>query len=574
MPEKTPDAAHGMAARLTRFFPGVLLLRGYRREWLLGDLLSGISGGVVVIPSAIAYAALLGIPPQYGLYASLVPLLIYPIFGSSREMLDGPDIAISLLIASAITPLAGGNPAHAAALAGMIAVLSGLLLVIGARTKMGAVADFFSKPVLVGYMTGAALILMASQLNKLFGVSLKSNEFFTRLMELGRELPQTHWPTLIFGVCLLAMLFVLRRISRKIPAALVVCVIAMIASRVLHLEERGVAVVGEFPRGLPAFVAPSFEWREILALFPAIIGISLLTYTEGILLARSFAAKNGYEINANQELTALGAADIVTGFFQGFAGTGSQSRTAINDATGAKSQLAGLVAAVTLGFFLMFLTPLMARLPLVALGAVLIYGGFTLVEFGVMKRIYRYYPRSAMVAALTTLAVVAAGVIPGILVGVVLSLLGLIKRISHPPDAVLREVPGHGFHDLGDAAIGQTIPGLLAYRFYAPLLFSNASYFLERVRKLIAESPSPVVWFLLDAQAITDIDVTAAETLHSLHLELLEKGITMKIAHANRPFRGILERTGLASEIKEDSFYPSVHECVDAFKNQTSRPTP
>jgi SulP family sulfate permease len=319
---------------------------------------------------------------------------------------------------------------------------------------------------------------------------------------------------------------------------------------------------------------PHIVWKDVHTLLPAAVGIALLTYTEGILLARSFAAKNGYEVNGNQELAALGLADIFNGFFQGFAVTGSQSRTAVNDAAGGKTQVAGLVAAVTLALFLLFLTPLIAHLPIVALAAILVYGGSTLIELTAIKRIYRYYPRSAGVAAVTTLGVLAAGVLPGILVGVSLSLIGLINRISHPPDAVLRELPGHGFHDLGDAATGQTIPGLLAYRFYAPLLFSNAGHFVERVRQLIADSPSPVVWFLLDAQAVTDIDVTAAEAIHALHQELQARGIALKIARANLPLRSILERIGLASELKEDSFFSSVHECADAFQSRSGNLPP
>jgi SulP family sulfate permease len=234
--------------------------------------------------------------------------------------------------------------------------------------------------------------------------------------------------------------------------------------------------------------------------------------------------------------------------------------------------VASLAAAALLALFLWFLTPLMARLPVVALAAILVYGGFKLVEFDAMKLIYRYYPQSAALAAITTVGVLAFGVVPGILIGVVLSLMGLISRISHPPDAVLREVPGHGFHDWGDSKEGETVPGLLAYRFYAPLLFSNAAHFGARVRELILDSKTRVRWFLLDAQAITDIDVTAAEMLHELHEELRKKGIAFKIAHANRPFRAILERTGLARELKEESFFSSVHECVAAFHAQNVRP--
>ncbi len=562
--EPTQSPAQDVAG----YLPNLSFLRGYRRTWLMADLLAGISVCLVMIPTVIAYAGLMGLPPQYGLYAALVPLAVYPFFGSSRQVIVGPDIAICLLIVSAVRPLAGGDAGRAAGLAATVAVMSGLLLLLGARARVGAVADFFSKPVLVGYMTGAALILVASQLDKFFGVALQSNDFFPRLAELCGKLDKANQTTVIFGFSLLAVLLGLRRFAPKIPSALVVCVVAIAASAGLGLEHRGVAVVGLLPAGLPAFSFPLFGWRDLQALLPAVIGISLLSYTEVILLGRAFGAKNGYEVNANQELVALGAADVLTGFFQGFAGTGSQARTAVNDAVGGKTQVASLVAAAMLALFLLFLTPVVARLPVVALAAILVYSGSTLVEFDVMKRIYRYYPRSAAVAALTTLGVLAAGVVPGILVGVVLSLFGLISRISNPPDAVLREVPGQGFHDMGDTPGGQTIPGLLAYRFYAPLLFSNAAHFTERARQLILDSKTPVVWFLLDAQAVTDIDVTAEETLHALHLELQQKGIALKIAHANRPLRDILKRTGLAGELGKDSFFASVHECVTAFQAQ------
>jgi SulP family sulfate permease len=556
---------------LLRLVPSLAVFRDYRREWLRADLLAGVSVCVVMIPSVIAYAGLMGLRPEHGLYAALVPLLVYPFFGSSRQVIVGPDIAISLLIASAIAPLAGGDPANAAVLAAMLALLSGLLLLLGACLKIGAIADFLSKPVLVGYMTGAALILMASQLDKLFGVRLEHNDFFPRLYELAGKLHQAHGPTLVFGVGLLAVIVVLRRVARTIPPALVVVVAAIAASLALRLEGRGVAVVGVFPSRLPGFALPAYDWRDIHTLLPAAIGIALLTYTEGILLARAFAAKNGYEVNPNQELTALGLADVFTGLFQGFSVTGSQARTTINDSTGGKTQVASLVAAAVLILFLLFLSPLIARLPVVALAALLIYGGFTLVEFDVMVRIYRFYPRSALLAALTTIGVLAVGVVPGILVGVALSLLALIDRTSNPPDAVLRIVPGEGFHDLGTESRGQTIPGFIAYRFYAPLLFCNAGHFVERVRQLIAASPTPVRWFLVDAQAITDIDITAAEALRALNKELHQHGIALKFAHANRPLRKVLERVGFTTEIGRESIFHSVHEAAAAFQVEQPR---
>lgn len=555
---------------LLRLLPGLALFGGYRRKWLRADVLAGISDCIVTIPSVLAYAGLMGLPLQQGLYAALVPLVAYPFFGSSRQMLVGPDIAISLLIAGAIGPLVQGDPAHAALLAAALAVLSGLLLVLAAQAKIGAVAEFLSKPVLVGYMTGAALMLIGSQLDKVFRIKLDHTDFFPRLAELGRKLPQAHGLTLLLGLALIAITIGLRRFVPKIPPALPVVLIALALSYGFRLPERGVAVVGIVRGGLPAWSFPIPDWRELQNLVPAAISIALLTYTEGILLARAFAAKNGYEVNPNQELAAFGLANVFAGLFQGFSVTGSQSRTAVSDSAGGKTELASLVSALALGCFLLWLTPVIAKLPTVALAAILICGGLRLVEFDVMKRIYRYYPRSAGVAALTTIGVLAAGMVPGILLGVALSLLGLINRLSHPPDAVLAELPGHGFHDLGSPMPEQTLPGLIAYRFYAPLLFTNCSHFVARVRQLLAASPDPVRWFLLDAQAITDIDVTAAEALHSLRLELQERGVSLKFAHANRPFRAILERTGLASELSPNSFFASVHECVESFQSSAA----
>lgn len=551
---------------LLRQLPGLALLRRYQRDWLLRDVVAGVSVCIIMIPSVIAYAGLLGLRPQHGLYAALIPLLVYTFFGSSRQMIVGPDIAISLLIASTIAPLAAGDPDRAAALAAVLALLSGLLLFLGARANLGIVADFLSKPVLVGYMTGAALILIASQVNILFGLKLQSSDFFPRLTELGARLGETNAPSLLFGSGLLVLLFAMKRWVPRVPAPLVACFVALLASTALQLDRYGIAVVGSFPRGLPGPALPALSWRELQQLLPAAIGIALMTYTEGILLARAFAAKNGYEVQANQELTALGIADVMAGLFQGFSITGSQARTTINDATGGKTQLSSLVAALTLGLFLMYLTPLIARLPQVALAAILIYAGIGLIELSAIIQIYRFAPQSGVVAALTTLSVLAAGVVPGIVFGVALSLLGLINRVSHPPDAVLCAVSGRGFHDVGNPDAKQTIPGLIAYRFYAPLLFSNVGHFVERVRRLIESAPDPVRWFLVDAQAISEIDVTAIESLRSLNHELNKLGIELKIAHANRPLRDGLDRTGFSREIGPGSFFSSVHECIEAFQ--------
>ena len=553
-----------------RLLPGLSLLQAGLAGGLRRDLLAGISVCIVMVPSVIAYAGLLGIPPEHGCYAALIPLLVYPLFGSSRQMIVGPDIAISLLMAGAIGPLAGGDARRAAALAAMLAIAAGLMLWLGARARIGVVAEFLSKPVLVGYMTGAALILMASQWSKLFGVTLVEADFFPRLFELVMKLPRTHGPTLALGIGLILVLALWPRFARRVPAALAVCVLAGLSDLGFGLDRWGVGVVGTMPGGLPGFAWPAVGWPEFKALLPAATGIALLIYTEGILLARAFGARSGGEVNPNQELVALGLANVATGLFQGFAVTGSQSRTTINDANGARSPWASFAAAGTLLLFLGFLTPLLRHLPEVALAAILIHAAFGLIEFELMRRIYRFYPQAALLAALTTLGVLVVGVVPGILVGVVVSLLGLLSRLSRPPDAVLRALPGHGFHDVGDEPAAPSVPGLIVYRFYAPLLFANATHFVTRVRELIAASPTSVRWFLLDAQAITDIDVTAAEALYRLQAELRVRRIALKVAHANRPLREVLERIGLAREVGRESFYPSVHECVAAFEAETS----
>jgi SulP family sulfate permease len=441
-----------------------------------------------------------------------------------------------------------------------------LLLLLGACAKFGAVADFLSKPVLVGYMTGAALILAASQLDKFFGIPLKHGDFFPRLAELAAKLGQIHVPTFLLGLGLLGLLIARGRLAPKIPGALAVCVAAIAISWALGLEGKGVAVIGSFPGGLPALTLPRAPWHDVQALLPAAVGVALLTYTEGILLARAFAAKHDYEVSANQELTALGLADVAAGLFQGFSITGSQARTAVNEASGGKTQLSSLVAAATLALFLLFLTPLIARLPQVALAVILLYAGFGLIEVRVLIRIYRRFPRSSVLAGLTTLCVLAAGVVQGILFGVALSLLGLIHRLSDPADGVLSEVPGRGFHDLGGGAETQTVPGLIAYRFYAPLLFANAGHFAERVRALVAANSATLRCFLLDAQAISYIDLTAAETLQTLAHELRRQGIALKIAHANRPLREVLERSSLVRQLGPESFFGSVHECIEEFQ--------
>jgi len=560
-------------SRLSKSLPLIGLLRHYATPWFRLDLAAGISVCIIMIPSVIAYAELAGLPPTNGLYAALAAMIGYAIFASSRHVVAGPDAAVTLLIASAIGPLAGNDPSRAAALAAITAVLGGVLMMLAARLQAGVVADFLSKPVLVGYMTGAALILVSTQLGKLFGFKTTEHDFFPLLMELIRRIPETHFVTLGFGVGSIILLVVLQRLVPRAPGPLVITAIGLFLSIAFRLSERGVRVIGDVPAGLPAFRLPAVSLHDVRDLVPAAAGIALLTFPQGILLARAFASKNGYETRANQELMALAAANIAAGFFQGFSVSASQSRTAVNDSVGGKSQVVSLIAAGALALFLLYLTPVLRELPAVTLAAILIFAGVHLIDLREYRLLFKLGPLGFGLALAVAAGVLIVGVVPGIIMGVMVTLVYLLARLARPLDAVLCEVPGTGrYHDLGEPQQTQTVPGLIAYRFYAPLFFANAEYFVHRVRELIQANTTPVVCFLVDMQAIWEIDVTAADALSRLARELQEKGISLRIARANRPLRVKLERIGLAEQLGA-SYYPSVHAGVEAFQREQLKRT-
>ncbi|HKQ47936.1 MAG TPA: sulfate permease [Phycisphaerae bacterium] len=560
-----------LTSRLGNFIPILSMFRSYSRYGLGSDLLAGLSVCVVMIPSVIAYAELAGLSPVHGLYAALAGLVGYALFASSRQVIAGPDAAITLLVAGAVGPLAADDPSRAVTLAAITALLGGGLMLLAGWLRAGVVADFISKPVLVGYLTGAALILISTQLGKLLGIRAHEHDFFPLLAELARRLRETHPLTLGIGVGFIAVLEVLRRVAPRIPGALVVFIVALIISSLFDLGGRGVSVVGFVPRGLPAFRFPTLSLQDIRELLPAAVGIVMLTFPEAVLLARAFAARNRYDIRPNQELYALAAANVAAGLFQGFSVGASQSRTTVNEAAGGKTQLASLIAAGALVGFLLFLTPLLRPLPTVALASILISAGVHLIEIHEYRVLFRGSRKGFVLALVVAAGVLLVGVVPGILIGVMASLIYVLARLARPLDAVLREVPESGrFHDLGEAPEAETVPGLIAYRFYAPLFFANAEYFVQRVRELIASSPHPVRCFLIDMQAVWEVDVTASEALIRLADELQKDHVALGIARANRPLREKLERIGLHEKADGIKYYPSVHAAIDAFRREAA----
>ena len=562
------------ASILSRFLnaglPLLATLREYRLAWLSKDSIAGISACIVSIPSVIAYAELVHLPPIAGLYAALAAAIGYALFSSSRHVIAGPDAAIGLLAGSAILPLSGGDPARIVVLAAILSVLSGCVLLLAARLKLGVIADLLSRPVLIGYLNGASLVLIATQLGKMFGIKTEGEEFFEIVFTVVEKLPQTQVPTFILGVLLVLLLVALARWAPRIPGALAVCAVAIVATFLLDLGSYGIALVGAVPSGVPSLTIPGVRWADLAALAPAAVAIAFLAFSDGILLAQTFAEKNGYEVRPNRELVALGSANILAGLWQGFPVSASQSRTSIVDSSGGRTQVAQLILAVGLLLFLFFLTGLIALLPKVALGAILIVTAIGMLELASLRGLYKVDRVEFGIATGVTVAILVAGVVPGIILGLLLSLISVLVEISRPDDAVLRRRRIDGkFHDCRDDEEGvETVPGLLVYRLYAPLMFANARHVMNRIRTLVDAADSPVRWLVIDAQAIHDMDVTAAQRFAELHRELADEGVDVKIADAPRPFLEELAKVGLSEEIGKMDFFVSVGKAAEAFERQ------
>ena len=560
--------ASALSRYLQSSLPLLATLRDYRLAWLSKDSIAGLSACIVSIPSVIAYAELVHLPPITGLYAALAAAIGYALFSSSRHVIAGPDAAIGLLAGSAILPLSGGDPARIVVLAAVLSILSGAVLLLAARLKLGVIADLLSRPVLIGYLNGASLVLIATQLGKMFGIKTEGEEFFELVFTVFEKLPQTQVPTFVLGVVLVGLLVGLARWLPRIPGALSVCAVAVVATFAFDLDSYGIALVGQVPSGIPRLSIPSFRC-EVGTYQCIVCG---LIYDEkqgwGILLAQTFAEKNGYEVNPNRELVALGSANILAGVWQGFPVSASQSRTSIVDSAGGRTQVAQLILALGLLVFLFFLTGLVALLPKVALGAILIVTAIGMLEVASLKSLYKIDRVEFGIAAGVTLAILIAGVVPGIILGLLLSLISVLVEISRPDDAVLRRRRSDGrFHDCREEEDdAESVPGLLIYRLYAPLVFANARHVMTRIRTLVDEADPPVNWLVIDAQAIHDMDVTAAQRFAELHQELTEEGIDVKIADAPRPFLEELAKVGLSEEIGRQDFFASVKKAVEAFE--------
>ena len=554
-----------------KYMPGLVSFSRYDRSWLLSDMGAGLSVAAIALPVGIAYADLAGVPAVVGMYSAIFPLLAYALFGSSRQLMTGPDAATCIIVAASLGPLAGGDPERYLALMVLLSLMTGFLFVFAGLSRLGFIANFLSQPILTGYLNGIALIIIVGQLQKLLGYSGEAQEFFPKLAEFIDKLDQSHLPTLMLGIGLLAVLVVLRRIAPRLPAALIVVIAGIVSVVLLGLDQDGVAILGSVPAGLPTFHFVVFDINTYTALLDDAAGIALVSFTSGVLTAKSFARRNRYEIDTNQELIAFGSCNIASGLAQGFPVTGADSRTAVNNAMGGKTQLVGIVAAGSMLLVLFFLTGPLASVPTAALAAVIMVAAVGLFDYKELRDLYRVSHRELLLCVGTTVGVLILGVLPGVLLAVAFSLFWLITVTSRPHDAVLGRVKGiKGFHDIADYPDATTIPGLILYRFDANLVFYNVDYFLERVRAAIAAAESPVEWVVIDASSVNVVDITAVQKVDELREELAARGIKFVSARVKQSLLRYFREDWGASRMETHVLYrfDTLKSAVRAFNNR------
>jgi high affinity sulfate transporter 1 len=534
--------------------------------------MAGLSVAAVALPVSIAYAQLAGFDPVVGLYSSILPLVAYAIFGTSRQLMVNPDAAVCAMIAAAIAPLAGNNAELYLSLTTALTFLTGVFCIAASYFRLGALADFLSKPILVGFLNGIAISIFLGQVGKLLGFPVESSGILPRLIEVLEKITFVHGPTLVVGLGSFAVLFACLRWLPRMPAALAVLVLAGAGSAVLDLESQGVAVLGPVPAGLPPIHWLKVPLQDVASLAADAAGLALVVFTSGTLTARSFAAKGGYRIDVDREFAAFGAANMSSALSQGFAVTGADSRTAVGVAAGGRTQVTGLVAAMTIAAVLLFLTEPLRYVPVASLGAVLIFAAFSLFDVGTLREIWRYDRLEVGLSLITTLGVVAVGAINGILFAVALALTRFVKQTARPRDEVLGKVEGlPGFHSIerhGTAA--KTFPGLVLFRFNGPLTFFNADYFKQRALSAVDAAENDVSWFVIDAIPISDIDVNGLYALRDLNVELEARGTTLILAGRRTEFLIWVQEIGLNRTEWDRRLFPTLTQALKAYRQKTN----
>ncbi len=555
------------AGGIGRWLPGVWVLRHYRRAWLSKDVSAGLVLTSLLVPAGMGYAEASGLPAITGLYATIVPLVAYALFGPSRIMVLGPDSGLAALIAAATLAMSGGSPDRAVALASMLAILAGALCIGAGLAKAGFVTDLLSKPVRVGYMNGIGLTVLVTQMPKLFGFSVKSTNVVDGAMAFARGAfaGATKPAALVIGASSLALILVVRALWPKIPGILIAVALATIATEILGLADR-ISVVGAVPRGLPLPAIPRVSFDDVGQLVVAAVGIALVSFADTSVLSRTYAGRAGYRVDPNRELVGLGAANLAAGLFRGFPISSSSSRTPVAESAGSRTQVTGVVGALAITLLLVVAPRLLEHLPTAALAAVVIAAAVRIFELRELRVFYRVRRSDFVLALLSFFGVAVLGVIPGIGLAVGVSLLDFVRRAWRPHDAILGRAKGvKGYHDVTRYPDARQVPGLLLYRWDAPLFFANADTFRERIVDAVDDADSRVRWVVVAAEPITDVDTTAAEMIQELDKELATRGVELAFAELKDPVKDRLSRYGLEMTIGQDSFFPTIGVAVKAF---------
>ncbi len=551
---------------MARFVPAVRWLGRYERRFIARDLAGGLAVGSMLIPQGLAFAQIVQVPPVAGLWSGIAAMIAYALCGPSRHLMVGPEAGTAMMVGAVLTTAGMESPEQRLEGAALLAIMVGAVLVIAGSFRLGAISDFLSRPILVGYINGVALVLIASQLPGVLGIRSTENDFIRQVVEITSELGDVHRPTLLLSACALVFLLAFRRLLPKLPGAVVVVTAGIILSALLDFQARGIRVLGHIEQGPPRIGLPELAAGSILGLVPGALSIALLIYASSALTSRIFADKNRYEFKANSELFGLAAANFATGLIHGVPIAGSDARTVINDAAGSRTQAAGLIASAVVATIIFLLAPVMNLLPNALLGAVVIASSISLFDLRGFVRIWRVRMLEGFLAVATFVGVLVFGILPGVLVAVALAVADLVRRAAHPHDAVLGRLRGRpGYHDIEHRPGSETLPGLIIYRIDAPLFFANARFLHEQVHKLIDTAQAPVRMVVLDCGAMFDLDVTAAETLEELDREFDERGITLALAEPHAPMRRVLRRSGLLQKLGQANIFSTVGESIRAY---------
>lgn len=563
-----PQPRRGDDSSWLDWLPGVATLRDYQAAWLHRDLAAGLVLATMLVPVGIAYAVASGVPGIYGLYATIVPLLAYAVFGPSRIIVLGPDSSLAAIILAVVLPLSGGDPMRAVALAGAMAIVSGMICILAGVARLGFITELLSKPIRYGYMNGIAVTVLISQIPKLMGFSIDTEGPLRSLWAIGEAVwdGKINWVTLLVGIATLATILLLQG-SRRLPGVLIAVVAATVAVGALDLSGlAGVAVLGQLPQGLPMFTIPWIGHDDVVPVLLGGAAVALVSFADTSVLSRSYAARLGTYVDPNKEMVGLGAANLAAGFFQGFPISSSASRTPVAESAGARTQMTGVVGALAVALLLVAAPNLLQHLPSTALAAVVIAAAMGLIEVTDLRRIYRIQRWEFWLSIVCFVGVAVLGAIPGIGLAIVLAIIEFLWDGWRPHSAVLGRADGvKGYHDITRYPDARRIPGLVLFRWDAPLFFANAEFFQERVLDAVAASPTPVRWLVVAAEPVTSVDVTAADTIVELNAALRADGIDMRFAELKDPVKDKLRRFGIFELFGEERFFPTLGASVDGY---------